>query len=198
MGGNDVSLSAENQASPKAMKAKWSDSFDQFLEEIFVVARTNGFRLTPDQAMAELDEALASILATPDTPEKDRGLTARPRLAVRIDIVALRCKVHHFAVDLFYKTYFPRRSGTEGKSRRGAPPLSTEYLGHVLMLSDRGLKPFEIAGKLGQSDPRGKDRVRKQIAAAKKRYLEIVSNIRKLGAAQSRRNASKRRGRPKS
>jgi hypothetical protein len=122
--------------------------------------------------------------------EAEKGSTNWPHRPLRVDIVAARCKIHHHAVDLYYRTYFPRKPGIKGKPRRGAPQLPLEYLHQVLTLSKKGLNPAQIASKLGQSDPKAKGRIVKQIVIAEKRYAEIVANIRALGAKQEARSRS--------
>jgi hypothetical protein len=100
-------------------------------------------------------------------------------------------KMHHHAVDLYYDTYFSRGAGLEGKPRRGAPPIPDRYLDEILRMTRKGMNLEKIADKLGQLGPKGKDRVRKQRALAVKRYTEIVESIRRLGAAQQARDATK-------
>jgi hypothetical protein len=180
---NDVPRKTVSHISLEGFKTKWIDIFQQSLKDIFDAARISGVRLTPDKAMAMLDDDVAAF-------EKAGGLegnagSASPSLpALRIDVVAIRRKVHHCAVDLFYNTYFPRKAGTEGKPRRGAPSLSDEYLDQILQLCRKGLNYAQIADRLGEP----KDRIRKRIEIAERRYREAVERVRELGAAQLRKN----------
>ena len=188
MGENDASSKAEKEISPKARKARLQGDFQRLLEAIFEDERTSDSTLTPDQAMDSLDEMLATIAAALDSSDSKKNSPAHPRLPLRTDTVAFRRKIHHYAVDLYYNTYF-RRTGKERKHGRGAPPLPDEYLDQILRRARKGMNPAQIAHELGQSDPGAKDRIRKQIGTAVKRYSDAAENIRRLGAAQLRENA---------
>jgi hypothetical protein len=170
----------------KALKDKWTGIFFETLKDIFALARQYGIRITPDQALEELDDALedvASRIVLLDQPHPESA----PHRPLRVDVVAIRTKLHHKAVDLYYQTYFPRKAGMEAKPRRGASTLSFDYLYEVLTLSRKGMNPAQIATKMGQLDPKAKGRIAKQIRIAEKRYGEILSKIQ----AQIRRQQSR-------
>lgn len=104
-----------------------------------------------DGEQSQLDETLSGAVST-----------------LRFDFDAYRREAHHYAVDQFYKTYFPRR--------RGAPPLPDYYLDRILRLRRKGLNYVAIAEKLCQP----KDKVRKQVEAAEKRRQEAVERIERI------------------
>jgi hypothetical protein len=185
---NDVPLVGEFLASSKMVKTKFRFIFKRFLDEMFEVAITAESRLTPDAAMRELDDVLESVLEAMD---KTKTATVRPSRPLRIDVVAARQKIHHYAVDLFYRTYFPRKAGMEGQPRRGATGLPLEYLDQVLKLSREGKNPAQIATLLGQVGPGAAGRISKQIRLAEKRWAEMLANIRRLGAIQQARLRAK-------
>lgn len=97
----------------------------------------------------------------------------------RLDTAALRRDAHHYAVDLFYRSYYPRR---------GAPPLSLGYLDSLLNLKAQGLNNQQIAKKLGakteEEVKKGADRIRKELDAVKERHAKMVNEIRKLASCQ--------------
>jgi hypothetical protein len=169
----------------------WRKWYKLTLDSLFSEFESKEFLLTPDVAIEKMELAFRRILSDSGS-EAQPDSSSRPGQPFRFDETAFTREAHHYAVDLFYRTYFPREAGGERKSRKGAPQLSIEYLDRVLKLSDEGLEPHEIAERLGQSDPQARDRIRKQILAGRKRYIEIVHNIRKLGAAQRKRLRAKR------
>ncbi len=189
MSENDTLANAENKLSAKASTVKMEQRLKGWLEVIFEHRREPS--VTPDEAMQILDEMLRSWISGSAGSEKSPSATSR--LPLRIDTVSFTRRIHHYAVDLYYDTYFPRWPGTEGKSSRGAPPLSDEYLEQVFRLAQRGKHPKEIADKLGQLDPKAPDRIRKQIDRYVQRRSELEKNIRKIGDEQRRRNAEVRR-----
>ena len=167
---------------PTSIDAKWIQIFEESVADLFGLARNCGVRLTPDQAMAELDDALESALAKARVSEAGKDSAHAPHPPLRLDAVAFRRKIHRRAVDMYYNTYFPRKPDAAGKPRRGGSRLSDEHLDLVLSLAKQGLTLREIAKRLGYSDAKfgspAKDRVRKQIDIAVRRWNEIVTSIR--------------------
>jgi hypothetical protein len=60
--------------------------------------------------------------------------------------IADQREIHHFAVDLFYKTYFPDETG------RGRPRLADEDMSEAKQLHDSGHSWSEVKAKLGSAD----------------------------------------------
>jgi phage pi2 protein 07 len=126
--------------------------------------------LWPDEAMKQLMD-LMNKRAEKEKEEIAEVLLKNPRL----DQIASLRKLHHYAVDLFYETYFGKRSG--------APPLNDKYLEQLSMLREQGLSYGQIAQKLGyKTSPQSEfkkstDKIRKQLEGAKERG--ITSSKRK-------------------
>jgi hypothetical protein len=156
----------------------WRSLYKPLLEDLFKTYASIRVQLTPDWAMEEMDEVFSDVfrrINAENGPEAKKDPGAQPRPIFRFDESAFTREAHHYAVDLFYRTYFPRRS-VEGKSRRGAPSLPTDYVDRILQLMRRGLGYAEIAKNLGQP----KDRMRKQVKAAEKRWSEALGRIEEL------------------
>jgi hypothetical protein len=143
------------------------------LELIFDAFRQGGVLLTPDEAMKELDLVLGTLSET-------WGPIEFSVLTSRFDKIAFRCLVHHYAVDIYYRLQRPSRT----KGRRGAPPLTDEYLDRILRLTKERKSHKEIATEVGLTGPRAKDRIRHQIKIAVKRWNDVTARIRELGAKQ--------------
>lgn len=162
------------KTSTKHLKAKLLTDFKGYIEDIFQTAATCGKSMTPDICMTELDISIESVYKQIATTRVDTNLAAR----LQIDVVAFRRTIHHHAVDLFYKYEFAARGGNDGKTKRGAPPLLNEYLDQLMAMDAKGFNLAKIADKMGQSDPQARDRIRKQLAAAKKRFSEAAQRLR--------------------
>jgi hypothetical protein len=151
------------------LRRTWRKFYKPTLDDLFKEYESIGILLTPCMAIEEMEQLFEDMSLR---FEKDRRSETKKNPTAghryfRFDHVAFRREAHHYAVDLFYKTYYPRS---------GAPRLSIEYLGTVLELRRKGLNDPQIAERLGQST----DTIRKQIRIAKKRYREIVSSICEL------------------
>jgi hypothetical protein len=121
MSENDASSSSEHKLSAKASKAKMENRFKGWLEIIFEHRRES--QVTPDQAMQILDEMLRSWILGSADPEKSS--TATHRLPSRVDMASFSRTIHHYAVDLYYDTYFPRRPGWKVNPEGALPPTRT-------------------------------------------------------------------------
>ena len=189
---------AENNSA--VLRRIWRQWYKPTLDDLFKEFESLSILLTPDAAIEQMDGLFKWVLdhtESADSSELTNDPIGRPTF--RFDDVAMTREAHHYAVDLFYKYYFPREPGSQGKSRRGAPPLSMEYLDRILQLRRKGFNYVKIAEVLGQP----KDRMRKQVEIAEKRYCEAVKRVRELGAAQSCKNgtnelALRPRAKPKS
>jgi hypothetical protein len=156
---SEESLPEEAEQSPSA---KLDQKMKQWLEELFDEYRKEGFSLTPDEAVSELELVLQKFVAS--------VTTNKVPLPVRFNGNASRSKLHHHAVDLYYG------------DTRGAPSLSDDYLGRVLQLASEGTHPAKIARMLGQTDAKAEGRIRKQIDEAGQRFSAVAKRIRKFGA----------------
>ena len=142
----------------KELRAMWRKRYRFTLDAIFEEYSSVGMMVTPDQAM-DLMEDLLREWVNKDASEESKG-TSRPTVLFRFDSDALSREAHHYAVDRFYKTYYPRR--------RGAPPLPDYHLDRILALRRKGWNYVAIAKELGQRA----DTTKRQVEVAEKRCGE--------------------------
>jgi hypothetical protein len=155
------------------LRRKWRELYKPILEDLYKDYAPTNILLTPYAAVEKIYESLKSAF---DRIESTASSESTSKQVFRIDDIALAREAHHYAVDLFYKYYFPRKPGSQGKPRRGAPPLPLEYLDQILQLRRKGLKDFEIADKVGQP----KDRVRKQLEIAERTWRQALEGIEQI------------------
>jgi len=151
----------------KELRQTWRKRYTQVLDMIFEAFASEKIIVEPDEAMDCMEELLERWVSDSQQAKPGEG-TSRPSSDFRFNFAAYRREAHHYAVDRFYKTYFPRG--------RGGEPLSTSYLDSILRLRFKGLNYVAIAEKLGVP----KDRMRKQVEAAEKRWREAVEGIEHL------------------
>jgi hypothetical protein len=145
------------------LRRAWRKWYKPVLDDLYESYERASLFLKPDQAMEEMEEAFRDMLQRVETETvAEASPHARPTRVFRFDDSAFAREAHHYAVDLFYRTYFPRG----GIQRKGAPALPKDYLQWILQLKREGMNPAEIAKKLGQP----KDRMRKQVEIAEKRF----------------------------
>jgi hypothetical protein len=144
----------------------WRKRYRFTLDAIFEEYSSVGMMVAPDEAMDLMHDLLRDWVSR-DASEASKA-TSRPATLVRFDSDAFSREAHHYAVDLFYKTYFPRG--------RGTPPLPDSYLNGILKLRREGLSHLAIANRLGIR----RDTAKYQVAAAEKRWLEKVAQIDQL------------------
>lgn len=149
----------------KARRASWRAHYRHVLDLIFEEHAAQEIIVVPDEAVLLMEELTKHLFETILRTAPDGDATAS---TVRFDYDAYRREAHHYAVDRFYKTYFQRK--------RGAPPLPTAYVDRIIGLRLQGLNYVAIAEKLGQ--PKG--RMRKQVPAAERRWLQAVEKIEQL------------------
>ncbi len=168
-----------------ALRQIWRKWYKPALDALFKEFESAGIRLTPDAAIEEMEGLFKSVLdrseSASESELKDNALN---KMTFRFDDVAMTCEAHHYAVDLFYKYYFPRIPGSTGKARRGGTRLSETYLDEILKLHRQRKNPAQIAHLLGQPT----DRVRHQVKIAEQRYREAIERVQQLGASQWARN----------
>jgi hypothetical protein len=141
-------------------KKTWRELYKPILDHLFASARSSGTFLTPDGAMAALKEDLATEFPSRKGAEPTKGLTVRTYLRPRMDLVAGLREAHRYAVDLFYRTYFPRK---------GAPRTADQDLATMLSLREQGKNYRSIALFFGLPYPESKDMIRKRIESARQR-----------------------------
>jgi hypothetical protein len=148
----------------RELRKMWRKGYRRLLDLIFEECASDGITVWPDEAMDWMDELTERLFKTILQSEQGRDASGSDSI-LRFDYDAYRREAHHYAVDRFYKTYFPRK--------RGAPPLPKAYLDRILQLRFKGWNYVSIAEKLGQP----KDRMKKQVEAAEKRWREAVVRI---------------------
>jgi hypothetical protein len=148
----------------RELRQMWRKRYRYILDSIFEEFASNKTTIRPDEAM-ELMKACLEKMANDGKRSDDA--TSGPAY-FQFDFVAYRREAHHYAVDRFYKTYYPRK--------RGAPPLPDTYLDRILRLRLKGPNYISIAEKLGQPQ----EKMRKQVEAAEKRWQEAVARIEQL------------------
>jgi hypothetical protein len=151
----------------KALRELWRKRYEFILDVIFEEYAAEDITLLPDEAMASLERVLEKLVNDTEQSTPNVGVP-RSVDVLRFNRAAYRREAHHYAVDRFYKTYFPRK--------RGGEPLPEAYLDRILGFRFKGLNYVAIAKELGQ--PR--DRVRKQVEAAEKRWQEAVEKIEQI------------------
>jgi hypothetical protein len=168
----EVAMAEKNSAVLRRIWRKW---YKPTLDDLFKEYESIDVLLTPEAAIEKMEELFKWVLdrsESADSSEPTSNPIGRPTF--RFDEVAMTREAHHYAVDLFYN--FPRKPGSQGKPRRGAPPLPMEYLDRILQLRRKGIKPFKIAEILGQP----KDRMRKQIEIAERTWRQALEGIEQI------------------
>lgn len=133
-------------------KAMWRALYRAILDTAFEDSSKSGLHMTPDQAI----ETLYSELAIHFPKSKLTRTDGRPLLQPRIDLMAGRREAHHYAVDLYYRTYFARN--------KGAPRVSESDNVKLLEARERGLTYRQIAEMTNLSI----EAVRKRISRARR------------------------------
>jgi hypothetical protein len=147
----------------KKGSGKFEKDFGQIiLEHLYKEAVQAGVMLYPDEAMKEFSNLIREIVEV-NKFDIQEFRQSNPRT----NIIGHSQKLHHYAVDLFYRTY--------SEATIGAPPISNEYLILLVELRNKGLSHGKIAKELGMpTSPQNElrkssDRIRKQLDIAEKR-----------------------------
>ena len=150
-----------------ALRRMWRELYRDALNCIFEESASREIVIGPDIAVALMEEEAAKAFV--DRPPQSTGTRAFPSSThmFRFDFDAYRREAHHYAVDKFYKTYFPRK--------RGAPRLPDSHLDWILAQRRKGLNDVAIAGKLGLR----KDTAKYRVAVAEKRLRERVEELKR-------------------
>jgi hypothetical protein len=151
----------------KELREIWRRHYTHVLDLIFEECAFYGITIEPDKAMEWMEGCLEKLVGDGKQSNRDETMHA-PVSSLRFDFAAYRRDAHHYAVDQFYKAYVPRK--------RGAPPLPDFYFDPILRLRTKGMNSAAIADKLGQP----KDRMRKQVAIAEKRWREAMERIEQI------------------
>jgi len=130
-------------------------AFTSRLADLFTEAKGQGETLLPDAALMRLQVDIRRLIG-----DAEKLPASTKRKASRVPLkssVARQKQLHHLAVDLFYKTYFPDGTG------RGRPRLPDEDRQEVKRLKDAGESWTKIPAKLGDPDgAKAKDKYRKR------------------------------------
>jgi len=151
----------------RELRKMWRNRYRDLLDSIFDECASHKIIIGPDDAMDWMEDFLQKLASDDEQLQLDETVS-RPVSNLRFDVPAYRREAHHYAVDRFYKTYFPRK--------RGAPPLPEAYVDRILQLRFQKLNYISIAERLGE--PKG--RVKKQVRAAEKRWQEAVARIEQI------------------
>jgi hypothetical protein len=134
-----------------------------FLESIYDKAVAEGRTLFPDGAIKEWVEFHKNAAKV---EQEKIHISVIEKELQRFDEIAMLHKLHRYAVDLFYKHYFPRKSG--------APPLSKPYLAYLRFLDDLGFSNRQLALQenpqleKGLQTSQAKDKMRKRVKRIKR------------------------------
>jgi hypothetical protein len=90
----------------KKLREMWRKRYTHFLNSIFEECASNEITVGPDEAMDWMEECL---VGDGKQSNLDETMPA-PVSSLRFDFAAYRRDAHHYAVDQFYKTYFPTRT----------------------------------------------------------------------------------------
>jgi len=148
------------------LRRMWRKRYTSLLDMVFKEYKSVGLFVTPDEAMDVMEELLPALVSEDKGSEPEGG-----GHVFRFDFAAFRSDAHHYAVDLFYKTYY----GLRGKGR---PPLPREHLDQLLGLRRQGLSYRQIGKKLGQTQ----DATRKQVKVLERLWEEKRRELYKLAA----------------
>ena len=92
----------------------WRLLYKPLLDKLFSDSVSKGVRLTPDSAIERMGKVLESFFLCVKeevSSAPHEFPTPSPRLYFRFTQVPFRREAHHYAVDLFYDTYFSRKHG---------------------------------------------------------------------------------------
>ncbi len=155
----------------KELREMWRKRYRQVLDMIFEGCASEEITLEPDEAMEWMEE-LFDRLVSDSRQDKPKEDASGPVAVLRFNYDAYRREAHHYAVDRFYKTYFPRK--------RGGEPLPISYLDRILELSRKGMNTAQIATLMKQRQ----NTIAKQVAVAEKRWpqawREAVERIEQI------------------
>ena len=151
----------------RKLREMWRKRYTQLLDWTFEEYASREIMLRPDQAMDCMEDVLERWLSESKQSKLDEDASHEAPL-FRFNYAAYRREAYHYAVDRFYKTYFPRK--------RGGEPLPTSYLERILKLRREGKNPAQIATLMKQR----KDTMGKQIAVAERRWHEAVARIEQI------------------
>lgn len=90
----------------------WRKLYKPTLDNLYRESASSRVRLTPDVALAEMEQVFQSVFQSVEAEGSSRTKRVpapRPSLSFRFDRIAFRREAHHYAVNLFYKTYFSRK-----------------------------------------------------------------------------------------
>jgi hypothetical protein len=125
----------------------WRMLYKPVLDHLFRESASKRVRLTPDLAIEQMEKFFESVFLC--VKEEGSSATNRvpapsPRLYFRFGHVTFRREAHHYAIDLFYDTYFPRNHEAPqaasnvvgGGSRRSALQRGTRVMSQPQMIRE--------------------------------------------------------------
>jgi hypothetical protein len=120
---------------PKSEERPFLDIAKTLLVDIFAEAKNNGENLSPDLALLRLRQQIRAVLPNPE--EVSVSARREMRRSWKSDI-ARQKRIHLYAVERYYKTYFPEASG------RGRGRLLEEDRLDAAQMRDSGLTWSEV------------------------------------------------------
>ena len=151
----------------RELREMWRKCYTQVLDMVFEEFASQEIIVGPDDAMDCMEDLLERWSSVVQKSKEDED-ASKLNTVLRFSSAAYRRDAHHYAVDQFYKTYFPRK--------RGGEPLPMGHLDRIWTLRRKGKNPVQIAALTRQSP----DTVRKQLAAAEKRWHAAVERIEEI------------------
>ena len=91
----------------------WRKLYKPTLDDLFRESASRKVLLKPDVALTEMEHIFKSVFQNVEAEGRSAKKVPAPRvgLYLRSDRIAFRREAHHYAVNLFYKTYFSRKQG---------------------------------------------------------------------------------------
>ena len=90
----------------------WRKLYKPTLDNLYRESASSRVLLTPDLALTEMEQVFKSVfqgVEAEGSSASKKVPTPRLSLYFRFDRIAFRREAHHYAVNLFYKTYFSRK-----------------------------------------------------------------------------------------
>lgn len=139
----------------------WRKWYRATLQEIYKVHSESRLLITPDMAMEQLHSVLRDVFLALKNQEEENSVDnakEAPRFVPpQFDFDAFEREAHRHAVDLYYRTYFPKS--------KGAPRLHENALEPLREMQREGFGYKKIADALGLT----KDIVRDRLTGRKRR-----------------------------
>lgn len=143
------------------------------LVDIFAEAKNAGESLSAEMALSRMWEQLRSVLPNPS--QVSESAKRATRRSLKSDVARLK-ELHHFAVDEFYKTYFPEESGP-GRGRLPAEDrLEAKQMHENLQSWPRTAETLEPEPKPTVKHPADKFRKRAQLVSRPSKAQDVPTS----------------------